>query len=331
MPTNLPPEYFDAEDRYRAAITADEKIEALEELIGTIPKHKGTDKLRADLRRKLSKLRSTAEATRRSGRRQQESPYHIVKEGAAQIVVVGAPNVGKSSLVDALTNATPEIAPYPFTTRFPTPGMMSLDNVPVQIIDTPPLSREWVEPQLLTLIRRADLILVMVDLQGDPIEQYEETLALLDENRIAPARRRGRIDEERRMTFKPMLVLVNKADDAALDEDFEALCELLGDTVCPLIPISAATGRNLDAMQRAVFECLGIIRVYAKPPGREPDMSAPFVLKRGSTVEDLAAKVHRDFVENLRSARVWGTGVFDGQMVGRDHVLHDGDVVELNA
>ena len=133
------------------------------------------------------------------------------------------------------------------------------------------------------------------------------------------------------MTFKPMLVLVNKADDAALNEDFEALCELLGDTVCPLIPISAATGRNLDAMQRAIFECLGIIRVYAKPPGREPDMSAPFVLKRGSTVEDLAAKVHRDFVENLRSARVWGTGVFDGQMVARDHVLHDGDVVELNA
>jgi hypothetical protein len=96
-----------------------------------------------------------------------------------------------------------------------------------------------------------------------------------------------------------------------------------------LLPVSAETGRNLDWLRRAVFDRLEIIRVYSKPPGEEPDLSAPFVMEKGGTVEDFATKVHQDFLQTLKSARIWGEGVYDGQMVGRDHVLHDGDVVEL--
>ncbi|MFQ5595909.1 MAG: GTPase [Anaerolineae bacterium] len=326
MPTNLPPEYFEAEAQYRAAQSPAEKIARLEELIGTIPKHKGTDKLRADLRRRLSKLKSAAQT--RKGVSRQVSPFHIDKEGAGQVAVVGSPNVGKSALIAALTNANPEVSPAPFTTWTPTPGMMPVENIQVQLIDTPPLNMDFVEPELLDLIRRADLILLVVDLLTDPVKQLEDTVAILQENRIVPLRLKDRHAERRRLTFVPLLVLANKSDDEDSDEVFEIFLELLDDD-WPLLPVSAVTGRNLERLKQAVYERLNIIRVYSKAPGREPDLSAPFVLKKGDTVEEFAGKVHQDFYRNLKTARVWGSGVFDGQLVGRDHVLHDGDVVEL--
>jgi ribosome-interacting GTPase 1 len=326
MPTNLPPEALEAEQRYRAAQTVAEKIASLEEFISAIPKHKGTDKLRADLRRRLSKLKSAAQSQKKVSR--QESPFQIDKEGAGQVVVVGPANVGKSALVAALTNATPEVADYPYTTWTPTPGMMPMENIQIQLIDTPPLNRDYVEPELIELIRRSDLILLVVDLQGYPIQQLEDTIALLQENRIMPHHLKDRYTEQRLLTFLPLLVLVNKNDDQSTDEDFEVLCELF-EEAWPLLPVSATTGRNLERLKQVVFERLEIIRVYSKPPGKEPDLNAPFVLKKGSTVEEFAGKVHQDFLEQLKSARVWGSGVYDGQMVGRDHILHDGDVVEL--
>jgi ribosome-interacting GTPase 1 len=326
MPTNLPPEALEAEQRYRAARSVAEKIACLEDFMSAIPKHKGTDKLRADLRKRLSKLKSVAQSQKKVSR--QESPFQIDKEGAGQVVVVGPANVGKSALVTALTNATPEVADYPYTTWTPTPGMMPMENIQIQLIDTPPLNRDYVEPELIELIRRSDLILLVVDLQGYPIQQLEDTIALLQENRIMPHHLKDRTTEQRLLTFLPLLVLVNKNDDQSTDEDFEVLCELF-EEVWPLLPVSATTGRNLERLKQVVFERLEIIRVYSKPPGKEPDLNAPFVLKKGSTVEEFAGKVHQDFLEQLKSARVWGSGVYDGQMVGRDHVLHDGDVVEL--
>jgi len=326
MPTNLPPEYFEVRERYRAAKSPAERIVLLEELISTVPKHKGTDRLRGDLRRRLSKLKTAAQT--RKGVSRQVSAFYIEREGAGQVVVAGPPNVGKSALVAALTNATPEVADYPFTTWTPTPGMMPVDNIQIQLIDTPPLNRDYVEPELLNLIRRSDLILLVVDLQAYPIQQLEDTIAFLQEHRIAPCRLKDRYPEQRRLTFKPLLVLVNKNDDQGTDGDFEVLCELLGDD-WPLLPVSATTGRHLERLKQAVFERLEIIRVYTKPPGKEPDLGTPFVLGKGSTVEEFAGKVHRDFFDKLKSARVWGSATYDGQMVGRDHVLHDGDVVEL--
>jgi hypothetical protein len=230
--------------------------------------------------------------------------------------------------VAALTNATPEVADYPYTTWAPTPGMMAVENIQIQLIDTPPLNRDYVEPEMIELIKRSDLILLVVDLQGYPIQQLEDTIALLQEHRIAPRHLKDRYTEQRRVTIIPLLVLANKNDDESTDGDFEVLCELLEDE-WPLLPVSAMTGRNLERMKEAVFERLEIIRVYSKPPGKEPDFSAPFVLKKGSTVEEFAGEVHQDFYEQLKSARLWGSGVYDGQMVRRDHVLNDGDAVEL--
>lgn len=326
MPTNLPPEAIEAERLYRAAKSTAEKIARLEEFISTIPKHKGTDKLRADLRRRLSKLKAAPKA--KKGISKRESAFHIDKEGAGQAVVVGPTNVGKSALVAALTNATPKVSGSPFTTWKPTPGMMPMENIQIQLVDTPPLNRDFVEPELLALIRGSDFILLVVDLQTDPIQQLEDTIALLEEHRILPCHLQDRHTEQRRLTFIPLLVLVNKNDDENSDEDFQIFCELLEDD-WPLLPVSAATGRNLERLKQVVFERLEVIRIYSKPPGREPDLGAPFILKKGSTVAELAGNVHQDFFERLKTARVWGSALYDGQMVRRDYVLQDGDVVEL--
>ncbi len=323
MPTNLPPDYFNVEKKHRAAKTVAEKITTLEELISIVPKHKGTEKLRGDLRKRLSKLKQSPQ-TRKGGSRQ-ESVYQIDREGAGQVVVVGPANVGKSALVAALTNARPEVAEHPFTTWAPTPGMMEVGKAQIQLIDTPPLDKEYIEPELAELIRRADLVLVMLDLQAYPLEQYEATLEMLKALRVVPAEPAS---GDAQLLPKPMIFVVNKVDDQSLDEEFAVLCELLPQA-CPFLPVSVSASRHLELLKQTVFETLGVIRVFAKPPGEEADLSAPFVLTQGSTIEDLAAMVHQDFLENLKAARIWGSGVFDGQQVGREHVLQDGDIVEL--
>ncbi len=326
MPTNLPPDALQAEKRYREAETLEDRIATLEVYIGLIPKHKGTDHLRADLRKQLSKLKASVQSGKKTSR--QDSVFRIDREGAGQVAIVGVTNVGKSSLVAALTNATPEVLDAPYTTWEPTPGMMLVDDVQVQLIDTPPLSREYVEPELLSLIRRSDLILLVVDVQTQPVQQLEESIAILEEHRIVPLHRQDNYPEDPRFTFKPLLVLANKCDDQEAEELFEIFSMLL-DEKWPILPVSATTGHNLEQLKQAVFDGLAIMRVYAKPPGKDPDLTRPYVLPRGSTVEEFARKIHKDFYDNLKAARVWGSATFDGQAVSRDHVLSDGDVVEL--
>lgn len=328
MPTNLPPEYFDAEERFRGAQTPAEKIAALEALISTIPKHKGTDHLRADLRRQLSKLKAGSQAKKGSGA--QASPFHISREGAGQIVVIGSDNVGKSALVRALTNADPEVSETPFSTWSPTPGMMAVENIQVQLIDTPAINRDYIEPQFVDLIRRADLLWIVVNLQTYPVQQLEDTLRVLRENRIEPVAPGGDWEgtPDARFWQVPILVVANQCDDEACDEVYETFVALLEDD-WPLLPVSAMHHRNFDKLKQIVFDRLNVIRVYSKAPGKEPDRSRPFVLPKGSLVQDFAAKVHQDFYNNLKTARVWGSAAFDGQMVQHDYVLQDGDVVEL--
>jgi len=328
MPTNLPPDYYHLEEEYRQASSPEEKIAYLEQMMSVVPKHKGTDHLRADLRRRLSDLRSPKRAQK--GPSRQESIYHIDREGAGQVAVIGPANTGKSTLVRTLTNATPDVAPYPFTTWTPTPGMMLIDNIQVQLIDTPPINGDHIEPEMMAMIRRADLALMMLDLQDFPIEQLEESVALLQEHHIVPRHLRERVEVDGYVAYLPFLILVNKTDDETLDEDFEVFCELVDDD-WTLLPLSMTEERYIDEMKQAVFEALNIIRVYAKPAGKEADQSAPFVMHKGGTVEEFAGKVHRDFLESFQYARIWGHGVYDGQMVGREHVLHDEDIVEIHA
>ena len=327
MPTNLPPEYFRAEQAFREAESTSAKVIALEEMMSTIPKHKGTDKLRAELRRKISKLKEDQQKKKGAGKH--ESEYHIEKEGAGRVVLIGFENTGKSSIVASLTHALPKISEAPFTTWQPIPGMMEIEDVQIQLIDTPPLSKEHSQPELFDLIRSSDLILIVVDIQTNTFQQLEESLILLNRHKIIPKQSREKTIDERRIEFIPVMVVVNKDDDDKFDEDVKVFKELM-ETELPLVPISVLNKRNFEKLKNQIFECLGIIRIYSKPPGKEPDLTKPFILKKGNTVEELAGKVHHDFIHNLKTARVWGRNVFDGQMVGRDHVLFDKDIVELH-
>ena len=327
MPTNLPADYFNAEERFRSATTTEDKIKHLEEMMGTIPKHKGTDHLRADLRKKLSKLKTAATSKKTS--KKQVSAYHINKEGAGQIIIIGTTNVGKSSLVANQTNADPEISAVPFTTWSAMPGMMMIDNIQVQLIDTPPFSEEYIDPEFLNLIRRVDLVLIMIDLHAHPVQQFEFVLQKLQENRIAPKHLEGKIEVEGFLLHVPTLVVVNKYDSEEFEEHYQIFQELLGQEY-PMVPVSVQTGYNMDTLKQSIFEKLVVIRVYSKAPGKDVDKTAPFVVEQGIQLGDFAGKVHKDFQEKLKSAKIWGTSAdFPGQMVSRDHVLEDEDVVEL--
>ncbi len=327
MPTNLPPEYFKLEKQLRDVQTTSEKLEIMDEMMSVIPKHKGTDKLRADLRKRISKLKTAPQSKKGAARK--ESAFNISKEGAGQVVVAGPPNVGKSSLVDALTNASPEISPSPHSTWNPLPGMMQVNDIQIQLIDTPPLNPDYIDKGLFDLLRRADMVLLVVDIQSDPFQQLEESADIFRNNRIAPERLKHLYENEPKMRFLPFHVIANKTDSTEFDENIEIFDELLEDN-WPYLAVSAQTGRNLDRIGDIVFQRLEIIRVYSKTPGKPADMTAPFILKKGQTVEVFAANVHKELATKMKTARIWGQGVYDGQMVQRDHTLSDGDIVEVN-
>jgi ribosome-interacting GTPase 1 len=327
MPANLPPHYFEAEKQYREAKTAQAKMEALEEMLTIMPKHKGTDKLRADLRRRIAKLKEQAQ--QKKGTSKRDAAYFIEKEGVAQIVVVGASNTGKSSLVAALTNARPEVADFPHTTWKPTPGMAQHENIQFQLVDTPPIAKDYTDPWMTDLIRRADMIAILLDLHADPLQQYEDSLSVLRGLRVFPEGFPIPEDLRKPPFVKKILLLVNKMDGEKDEEDYSVFVEL-ADSDLPCLGISTRTRRNLPALLEKIYQLSGIIRVYTKAPGKEPNFTAPFVLAKGSTLEELAARIHKDFVAKLRFAKVWGTAVFEGQMVQREHTLRDGDIVEIH-
>jgi len=327
VPANLPPAYFEAEKRYREAKNPGDGIAALEEMLAIMPKHKGTDKLKADLRRRISKLRTKQHEKKKVGKR--ESSFKVEREGVGQVALIGAPNVGKSALVAALTNADPFVADFPHSTWKPTPGMMYFKDIQIQLIDTPPITREYMEPLFFDMVRRSDVILVVVDVHTDPLQQLEETVSVLKKHRIVPRRLERLYEDSTGWTFLPLLVIANKIDDQSSEENFEIFDSLLEDE-WSVLPVSVSTGRNFDVLKESIFHTLEIIRVYTKVPGKEPDLTAPFVLRKGSTLEELALKVHKDFSAKLKFARLWGVQVYDGQMIQRDHVLQDGDIVELH-
>lgn len=322
MPANLSPEYLAAEKRFRSARTVDEKILAQEEMLATIPKHKGTEKMQADIKRRLSKLRTEGE--KRAGRR--GFSYKISREGAGQILVVGLPNVGKSFLVSRLTSANTTVADYPYTTQMPVPGMMFYENVQIQLVDMPPLMYEPAEPWYANMIRIADLIVAVVDLMDDPATQLELVIEELARFRVRPAGWPGKEGDTYELE-KLVLVVGSKADKPEVIKGVSELRRAAADL--PVLIISNLTGEGLEAVRGEVFRLLDIIRVYTRAPGREPDMEHPFVLKRGSTMAELAGEIHQDFLAKFKYGRIWGQGKFDGQKVNLDYLLSDGDIIEL--
>jgi hypothetical protein len=327
MPANLPPDYHRAEERYRAAKTTEDKIGCLEEMLRIMPKHKGTDGLQAQLRARISKLRKQPE---KKGARASFG-YNIAREGAGQVALVGPANTGKSSLVALLTNATPEIAAYPFTTREPTPGMMPFEDIGIQLVDLPPLSEEHVEPWVFDFVRRADLLWIVLD-AVNPIDELEVALRVLDGRNLGarPVGTNPTGEDRAGRVSKKALLVVTGLDKAGASEAMEILDEWL-ERRWPVAAVSCATGAGLEDLRRRTFEALDVIRVYTKQPGKPPDRTAPFTLDRGATVGDLALRIHKDLREAMKFARLWRPGVFDGQTVQRNHVLAEGDVVEIHA
>ncbi len=367
MPANLPPEYFDAEKRFKQASIPAKKIAALEYLIATVPKHKGTDKLRADLRRRLSQLRKEAVSKKKGGR---GDLYVVPKEGAAQIALVGFPNSGKSSLLACLTNATPVIADYPISTLTPLPGMMPFEDIQFQLVDLPPIGNEATDGWVSGILRYADALILIVDITEDPeiqaellIEQLERwNIQIITEHplpkpplgtsRFRPSMarllRHWRIGQGRAGTgekppnsdppqadqtpvglFKRALIVANKNDLPGSEDNFMRLKEKYKH-IYQCISVSALKKENIEELKRAIFGISEIIRVYSRPPGKDPDLSTPFTIQSGSTILDLARFIHKDFLFNLKFARIWGSAKFDGQRVEKNYILKDKDIVEIH-
>jgi ribosome-interacting GTPase 1 len=325
MPANLPPIYRQAETRFRNAVTREEKVAALEEMLRVLPKHKGTDKLHADLRSRMSRLRREPPPSHAKG-----YSHRIPREGAGQVALVGAPNAGKSSLVAALTHAAPEVAPYPLSTRDATPGMMPFEDIAFQLVDLPALCHEHVEPWVYDLVRAADLVWLVVSI-AEMLAGIDLAVELLATRGIEPYPVGTDAPEAARpgWALKPALLVVTGADRPGADADVAALRDLL-DRPWTIVPVSTVTRNGLGDLGRRTFAALGVMRIYTKEPGKEPDRTRPFTLPVGATVADLARTIHNDIAAKLRSARIWGHGAFAGQTVGDAHVLVEGDVVEIH-
>jgi ribosome-interacting GTPase 1 len=352
MAANLTPQYREAEARYRAAHTPEEVLAALEEMWRELPKHKSTEKIQADLKKKLSAARKALQQAPRKGAGRVD-PYAIPKCGAGQVALIGTPNVGKSSIIAALTHAHVKIADYPFSTELPVPGMVSYEDVQIQLIDTPPVTAEYVPPGAAGLWRAADALVLVADLSSDScLEDLDVCLSHLAARSIelidGPRQRPREAGEPLRV---PSLILANKMDAPGADVSLELLRERVGETggtaavhanaasglpraqVAGSVPLEAVSAREpggLARLPRLLFELIRVIRIYAKPPGRKPDLEEPFILPVGSDVHELARRVYRGLELRVRAARVWGHGVAAGQNVQLDHMLHDRDIVELH-
>ena len=330
MAVNLPPHYHDAEARYKKAQTPEDKLAALREMWVLLPKHKASEKVQADLKTKISELTDQIEAAKQGPKKAAPGTFKVPRQGAGTVVLVGPPNSGKSLLMTKVTKATPAVAPYPFTTREPVPGMMDYEDVRVQLIDLPPITADHYESFVTDVTRAADAAVLFLDLADD--DGPAATAAVVE--RLKAARRElvppgSPPPDDPAVYALPTLLVANKGDDEAADIRLEIAREEFG-TRFPLLIVSAEKGDGLDVLRKAVYDALGVMRIYTKQPGKPADMTSPFTPLVGATVAELAGKVHRDLEDAVKSARVWGHGVHDGQTVGRDHVLHDMDVVELH-
>jgi ribosome-interacting GTPase 1 len=339
MPANLTPEYKAAEEAYRSAGDPRERLTCLKEMLRTIPKHKGTEHLRADIKTRIKEVTEEITTAKKTGARG-GPPTVIRPEGAAQVALVGPPNTGKSALHAALTGSHAESGPYPFGTQYPLPGMLPVDDVAIQLVDLPSISPLHPIPWIGNALQPADACLLVIDL-GQPgcVEAVVQAHEILADRKVvlSPAwpADSDRVGADEGLdpftTVLPTAFIANKAEVIPeLDDELEVLRELT-DYAYPAMTTSAETGLGLDQVGRWLFERLGVVRVYTKIPGKPADMDRPFTVRRGQTVLDVAALVHRDIAATFTYARIWGDDSYDGQQVGRDHHVADGDVVELHS
>jgi len=325
VPANLPPDYFAAESALRAASTPQAKLEALERMLAVMPHHKGTDHLRAELRSRVAKVGQELSRQHAGGH---ADAYTVHREGAGQVALVGAPNAGKSSLLHALTGAAARAGEYPFTTQLPQPAMMPFEDIQVQLVDLPPVSPGATAAWLRGLVGAADLLLLVIDLDTDPTADLQLVRAELDALHAAPRLPGPAAAGLEPLESRPALIVGTKLDLPAAEDGAELLHLEIEDHL-PLMLTSAASGVGLDALRARIVEALNVVRVYAKPPGRPPDLTRPFVLVRGSTVEDLADVVHHELRQKLQYAVRWPAGSAPLR-VGHQYELRDRDLIELH-
>jgi ribosome-interacting GTPase 1 len=329
MAVNLTPQYLEAELEYKKAQTPEDKLACLKKMWTLVPKHKASEKLQAELKTKMSDLKDEVEKAKKNPKKGGVS-YKVPKQGAGQFVFLGAPNTGKSRLLTRLTRATPEVAVYPFTTREPHAGMMDWEDVKVQLVDLPPITEDVMEPFISNITRAADAALLFLDLGDDDgpfaLETVLERLAGVKTILVGE---KPETQEDYSIEHIKTLLVANKSDMPGAADRLDIAREMFGARF-PIHVIAAEPGTGLDELRAAIYQFLNVIRVYTKQPGKPPDLTSPFTVPIGSTLVEMAEHVHRDFADKLKSARIWGTGVHDGQSVGREHVLHDKDVVELH-
>ena len=322
MPANLPPQYHEVEQKCRQAKTPSEKIELLKQMLAIMPKHKGTDKMQADLRSKISKLNKMSQ--KKSPKKEADTLSHIDKEGAGQVILIGKPNTGKSQIVSGLTNANSPSTPYPFATRKPVVGMMEFEDIKIQLIDIPSITKSFMENYVPPLIREADIVAIVVDLsQEDILEQVEEITGILHSEEIG-----FKTEEDETTHPKKCILIGNKNDALEAETRFNVLNELYTDEFISILSISAVQ-QQWGNLKQEIFNALEVIRVYTKHPGKPYEKGEPFIMRKGSNVHEVATAVHKDFV-NLTFARLWDGEKYCGQRVERNHILKDKDILELH-
>lgn len=334
MAANLTPQYRKAEDAYRQATSAEDELRCLQEMLRELPKHKGTDRLHAELKQKISRAKKDVDAARSAGKR--STSIRIPRQGAGRVVIIGGPNAGKSLLLSRLTRATPEIADYPFTTREPMPGMMDWKGCSIQIIDTPPIAQASMDVSVQGLVRGADLVLLVVDVGHDEgLDYASEALTRLHATKTRLARASSLDSEDLGRSYTQTLLVYNQADR----EDADLRSELLENSWAeatkldlPRLRVSAWRGDGLDQLKDEIVRSLELIRVYTKhPQEKEPDLTSPYAVRKGATLRDVAELIHHDLAARLKGARVWTPTNAQPLQVTSDYEVQDGDIVELHA
>lgn len=306
MPANLPPQFHTISAKLKGAKTVEEKISILEELLAITPKHKGTDKLQGNIKAKIAKLKE-----RKPKKTKRETLYSIQREGARQTVIMGPANSGKSTLLNALTNAKVKVASYPFTTQIPQPAMMPYEDILIQLVDTPPLT-EKSPPWLRGILKESDGLLAIFDLSKDSVYQDIKNLKEILNNW--------------RITNKKILFLGNKID---LEKSTINLKKI--EVRHKIKAISCLKKIGIEKLKKEIFDLLEIIRVYPKSPKKSsPDFGHPFILKKNSKLIELANQIHQDFVFSFKYARLFKGSSKIPQIVGKDYLLQDGDIIEIH-
>jgi len=392
MPTNLPPDALDKWAEVEAARSPREKMEKMQEFLKHVPQHKGTMKLRGEIKRKIALIRDDLEDKKRKGTgKSSGGPKLFIEKGSsAQVVLIGMTNVGKSCLMSATTNSKVLVTPTPFSTHEPVPGIMNYMDVQFQIVEAPAIMEGAAEGRAggqvaLGLARNADGVILMVDLSHDPVGQLELVLAELEESRVLVSKPSGRVDIDRRHAgttlrviligrlvdctvrdveellrgykindaivrisgevsldeienaiyentiYKPAVIVANKLDLKGAQANLRALKQHVNGKL-PVVPMSCERKVGFHELGKALFEALGIIRVYTKEPGMRTHSDHPFPLRKGDTVNELAKNIHKELLSNFMFAMVWAKRLpFSPKKVGINFVLDDGDIIEIHA